>query len=79
MWSVGCILAELLLEKPLLPGKDEADQAYRILQMFGVPTEAGKPPHCPHRLASLPCPPASATMAPPPPPPPPRPPPFFSP
>eukprot|EP00212_Chloropicon_laureae_P003839 CAMPEP_0197489098 /NCGR_PEP_ID=MMETSP1311-20131121/3962_1 /TAXON_ID=464262 /ORGANISM="Genus nov. species nov., Strain RCC856" /LENGTH=396 /DNA_ID=CAMNT_0043033347 /DNA_START=33 /DNA_END=1226 /DNA_ORIENTATION=+ len=43
MWSVGCILAELLLEKPLLPGKDEPDQAYRILQMFGIPTEASWP------------------------------------
>lgn len=26
MWSVGCILAELLGRKPLLPGKDYVDQ-----------------------------------------------------
>ena len=39
MWSAGCILAELLLEKPLLPGKDESDQIFRIFQIFGTPGE----------------------------------------
>lgn len=26
MWACGCIMGELLLHKPLLPGKDEIDQ-----------------------------------------------------
>lgn len=39
MWSAGCIMAELLLEKPLLPGRDEPDQIFRIFNMFGIPTE----------------------------------------
>lgn len=26
MWSLGCILAELLTGYPLLPGEDESDQ-----------------------------------------------------
>lgn len=38
MWSAGCILAELLLEAPLLPGKEEGDQIYKIFDMFGKPT-----------------------------------------
>lgn len=43
MWSAGCIMAELLMEKPLLPGKDEADQIHRIFHMFGVPNESTWP------------------------------------
>ncbi|UPR03845.1 cyclin-dependent kinase [Chloropicon primus] len=38
MWSAGCIMAELLLDKPLLPGKEENDQIFRIFKMFGRPT-----------------------------------------
>lgn len=39
MWSVGCILAELLLGRPLLPGKTELDQLDCIFRIFGVPDE----------------------------------------
>ena len=39
MWSVGCILAELLLGRPLLPGKTELDQLDWIFRVFGVPDE----------------------------------------
>lgn len=39
MWSVGCILAELLLGRPLLPGKTEIDQIDWIFRTFGYPDE----------------------------------------
>lgn len=29
MWSVGCIFAELITRKPLLPGQGEIDQIER--------------------------------------------------
>lgn len=40
MWSVGCLLAELLTRKPLFPGKDEAEQLDLIFQVMGTPTQA---------------------------------------
>lgn len=39
MWSVGCIFAELLLMKPLFPGKSEIDQLNRIFKDLGTPSE----------------------------------------
>lgn len=39
----GCILAEMLLGKPLFPGKDEADQLNRISSVMGTPNEANMP------------------------------------
>ncbi|CAL1714731.1 unnamed protein product [Somion occarium] len=39
MWSVGCILAELLLGKPLFKGKDYVDQLNKILDILGTPPE----------------------------------------
>jgi cyclin-dependent kinase 10 len=39
MWSCGCIFGELLLHKPLMPGKDELDQIRRIIHLLGTPTE----------------------------------------
>ncbi|KAJ3280607.1 Cdc2- kinase [Rhizoclosmatium sp. JEL0117] len=38
MWSTGCILAELLITKPLLPGKTDPDQLTRITNLLGYPT-----------------------------------------
>ena len=38
MWSAGCILAELLRGKPLMPGKDEASQIALIFDVLGSPT-----------------------------------------
>ncbi|KAK9464038.1 mitogen-activated protein kinase [Lipomyces oligophaga] len=38
MWSVGCILAEMLAEKPLFPGKDYRSQLNLILDVLGTPT-----------------------------------------
>jgi mitogen-activated protein kinase 7 len=39
MWSVGCILAELLGGKPIFKGDDYVDQLNRILNLLGTPTE----------------------------------------
>lgn len=40
MWSVGCILGELLSHKPMLPGRSEIHQLDLIIDMFGTPSEA---------------------------------------
>ncbi|XP_065348195.1 dual specificity tyrosine-phosphorylation-regulated kinase 2-like [Cloeon dipterum] len=37
MWSLGCILAELLTGFPLLPGEDEADQLACTIEVLGIP------------------------------------------
>lgn len=39
IWAVGCILAELLLRVPFLPGESDLDQLSKIFQVFGTPTE----------------------------------------
>jgi len=39
MWSVGCIFAELLTRKPILPGRNEFEQIDLIFKTFGTPTE----------------------------------------
>lgn len=36
MWSVGCILGELLLNKPLMSGEDEMDQIRCIFHLLGA-------------------------------------------
>lgn len=38
VWSVGCILAEMLGGAPLFPGKDYCDQLMLILEVLGSPT-----------------------------------------
>ncbi|GAB4860480.1 hypothetical protein Ancab_035639 [Ancistrocladus abbreviatus] len=39
MWSVGCIMAELLSNKPLFDGKTEIDQLAQIFKTLGTPNE----------------------------------------
>jgi cyclin-dependent kinase 7 len=39
MWAVGCIIAELLLRVPFLPGESDIDQLTKIFQALGSPTE----------------------------------------
>ncbi|KFK28183.1 hypothetical protein AALP_AA8G483100 [Arabis alpina] len=39
MWSVGCIFAELLNGKPILPGKTENEQLTKIYELCGSPDE----------------------------------------
>ncbi|XP_004510856.1 shaggy-related protein kinase theta-like [Cicer arietinum] len=38
MWSVGCVLAELLLGQPLFPGQCGVDQLVEIIKVLGTPT-----------------------------------------
>ncbi|XP_054551940.1 mitogen-activated protein kinase 11 isoform X1 [Talpa occidentalis] len=38
IWSVGCIMAELLQGKALFPGNDYIDQLKRIMEVVGTPT-----------------------------------------
>lgn len=39
MWSLGCILAELLSGHALFPGEDEADQLACIIEVLGMPPQ----------------------------------------
>jgi len=39
LWSVGCIMAEMLTGKTLFPGTDHIDQLTRILTLCGTPTQ----------------------------------------
>ena len=38
VWSVGCILAELIIRKPLLPASSEEDQLNMITKLLGNPS-----------------------------------------
>lgn len=40
VWSVGCILAELLGGKPFFKGRDYVDQLNQILHYLGTPSES---------------------------------------
>ncbi|KAJ1372541.1 Cdc2- kinase [Parelaphostrongylus tenuis] len=37
-WAAGCILGELLLHRPLLPGKSDVEQIDKIISLLGTPT-----------------------------------------
>ncbi|CAF3360788.1 unnamed protein product [Rotaria sp. Silwood1] len=39
MWSLGCILSELLTGMPLFPGEDETDQLSCIIEVIGMPSQ----------------------------------------
>ncbi|KAJ6808576.1 cyclin-dependent kinase G-2 isoform X1 [Iris pallida] len=39
MWSLGCIMAELLAKEPLFSGKTEVDQLDKIFRTLGTPNE----------------------------------------
>lgn len=40
LWSIGCILAELVLRQPLFPGTDvETDQLAQIFRLLGTPID----------------------------------------
>ncbi|CAL5223146.1 g5613 [Coccomyxa viridis] len=38
LWSVGCVMAELLLGQPLFPGESGVDQLVEIIKVLGTPT-----------------------------------------
>jgi glycogen synthase kinase 3 beta len=39
IWSLGCVLAELLLGTPLFPGDSGVDQLIEIIKILGTPTK----------------------------------------
>lgn len=43
MWSVGCIMAELILNKPLFNGTTEISQVDNIFRLLGTPDETSWP------------------------------------
>lgn len=43
VWSLGCLFAELVLKRTLLPGQGELDQLSRVAQLLGPPEERSWP------------------------------------
>ena len=39
MWSLGCVLAELIILRPVLEGEDTGDQLASIVDILGVPSD----------------------------------------
>ncbi|CDO62550.1 glycogen synthase kinase 3 [Plasmodium reichenowi] len=39
LWSLGCIIAEMILGYPIFSGQSSVDQLVRIIQVLGTPTE----------------------------------------
>lgn len=50
IWSCGCILAEMVIGRPLFPGTSDGDELIRIFKLLGTPTPATWPSivDCPH-------------------------------
>jgi len=43
IWAIGCIVAELLLQKPIFPGEADLDQLVKIYRVLGTPDEGSWP------------------------------------
>jgi len=39
VWSMGCVIAELVLDKPIFTGKTATDQLTQIMKILGTPSE----------------------------------------
>lgn len=39
LWSAGCILGELLVGKPIMPGRTEVEQLHKIYKLCGSPSD----------------------------------------
>ncbi|RRT66617.1 hypothetical protein B296_00040061 [Ensete ventricosum] len=39
LWSAGCLLAEMFVGKPIMPGRNEVEQLYKIFKLCGSPSE----------------------------------------
>lgn len=46
LWSVGCIMAELVGGRPLFPGDSEIDTLFKIFRLIGTPTNENWPGVC---------------------------------
>lgn len=44
IWSVGCIIAELITRKPLFPGKDADDQMRKVLELISFRSQGDDMP-----------------------------------
>jgi glycogen synthase kinase 3 beta len=65
VWSTGCVMAELMLGKPMFPGESGVDQLVEIIKVLGTPereqvramnpnyTEHNFPPIKPHPWAQI--------------------------
>ena len=40
VWSVGCIFAELIRRRPLMPASNEQEQMMMITELIGKPSDA---------------------------------------
>ena len=49
-WSIGCIMAEMIVGKPLFPGDSEIGELFKIFQVMGTPNEENWP-----GVSKLPC------------------------
>jgi glycogen synthase kinase 3 beta len=39
VWSIGCVVAELILGQPLFPGESAVDQLVEMIKVIGTPTK----------------------------------------
>ncbi|KAK9130088.1 hypothetical protein Sjap_010575 [Stephania japonica] len=39
LWSAGCLMAEMFVGRPILPGRTEVEQLHRIFKLCGSPSE----------------------------------------
>ncbi|WOG82158.1 hypothetical protein DCAR_0101320 [Daucus carota subsp. sativus] len=39
LWSAGCLLAEMFMGRPIMPGRTEVEQLHRIFKLCGSPPE----------------------------------------
>ena len=39
VWSIGCIMAEIMIGRPLFPGSSTLDQLEKIIEFTGVPSK----------------------------------------
>ncbi|KAJ8544093.1 hypothetical protein K7X08_028604 [Anisodus acutangulus] len=39
LWSAGCLLAEMFVGRPIMPGRNEIEQLHKIFKLCGSPTE----------------------------------------
>uniref|UniRef100_A0A8C0QJW0 Mitogen-activated protein kinase 15 n=1 Tax=Chelonoidis abingdonii TaxID=106734 RepID=A0A8C0QJW0_CHEAB len=53
MWSIGCILGEMLLGKPLFPGTSTVNQIEQILSVIPAPSQEGETIHSDYRASVI--------------------------